>query len=321
MQTSEAAIKPTPLQGNYRIERFTVDRLNDLAYLYIAVYGRLILKEYLLKKYNTAYTGVMYTGYLAYDNANLPVAFYAVIPCFIKYEDQLVLAAQSADTMTHPAHRNKGLFVELANRTYDLCRAEGIRLVFGFPNQNSVHGFVNKLNWQVFDRLQRFHFPVKSIPLEKLALKFSFLQPFYHLYVRLMIPRRHDQQMANSVTTEGYAGICRNADYIAYKTYNTTHTIKTGTATVWFKIQNGLIIGDITGSLDKPDQLLSRLLTLAKKLGLGSLQFQVSEGTQLYAMLKKRTEPIPSFPVGIKDLGCDIPAEKIKFTFADIDIF
>ena len=53
------------------------------------------------------------------------------------------------DTMTHPNYRNRGLFIKLANLTYDHAFKEfGSLKLIGIPGSNSYHGFVNKLHWK-----------------------------------------------------------------------------------------------------------------------------------------------------------------------------
>src|SRR5436305_13886175 len=117
----------------YSIVRLDENKLKDLEILYKAVYRQKLSKNYLFKKYDTTYTGVQYIGHIAYDNKNIPIAYFGVIPCFIQYNDQIVLSAQAADAMTLPKYRYKGFFVELAKKTFELCRATGIKLLFGFP--------------------------------------------------------------------------------------------------------------------------------------------------------------------------------------------
>jgi hypothetical protein len=53
------------------------------------------------------------------------------------------------DTMTHPDYRNRGLFITLANMTYDyVLEKEGSAMFIGIPGSNSFYGFVKKLNWK-----------------------------------------------------------------------------------------------------------------------------------------------------------------------------
>src|ERR1700744_3835126 len=136
------------IDGNYIVERLNATNLADVEKLHTAVYDRLLQPGFFKKKDDTAFIGIEYTGYIAYSADRLPIAFCGVIPCFIQEGDKIILAAQSADTMTHPDYRNKGLFVELALNTFQLCKESDIQLLFGFPNQNSLPGFVNKLSWQ-----------------------------------------------------------------------------------------------------------------------------------------------------------------------------
>src|ERR1043166_2457107 len=145
--------------GEYKIARLDEDKLPDVSRLHQKIYGITPKENYFHEKYDTSYTGVMHIGFLAYDKNNEPVAFYGVIPCFIQLGNRIVPAAQSADTMTHPSHRNKGLFTRLATLTFELCRQAGIAFVFGFPNQNSHHGLL-ALGWKVTERMERFSIPV-----------------------------------------------------------------------------------------------------------------------------------------------------------------
>src|SRR5882724_2506262 len=98
----------------YRIARLDAGKLKDLENLYQAVYGHKPVKDYFLKKYNTAYTGAEYIGYIGYNLQDIPIAFYGVMPCLIEYNHEIILSAQSGDTMTDPRFRYKGLFVELS---------------------------------------------------------------------------------------------------------------------------------------------------------------------------------------------------------------
>jgi hypothetical protein len=89
----------------YRIERMSAGRLKDLEGLFSAVYGAAPARDYFRKKYDTVYTGLEYIGYIALNSQDIAVAYYGVIPCFIQYGSENVLAAQSGDTMTHPGFR------------------------------------------------------------------------------------------------------------------------------------------------------------------------------------------------------------------------
>jgi len=307
----------------YPIERLSKCNLGDLHRLHKAVYNREQPPRYFEQKYDTAYTGVEHIGFIAYNEQREPIAYYGVIPCFIRHEGQLYLAAQSADTMTHPNYRYKGLFVQLANLTFDLCREEGISVVFGFPNQNSLHGFLVKLKWQMTESMDCFIIPVGIVSVGGAAKRLPFVKELYKQYQGKILEKylAPMKGIDNSVFKDGFSGINRNAHYLNYKTYHDSYVIKIGPASLWVRISNHLVIGDIDCPAGDLDKVISELRMITLKLGLKEIHFHSSHQTTLAGWFAERYDAIPSFYVLFKDLGSNIPLDKIKFTFADADIF
>ncbi len=311
-------------RGNgYFVERLTENNLPDVEKLHAAVYGKVPPPDFFLKKYNTEFTGVTHIGYIAYNPDGLPIAYYGVIPCFIQIDDRMVLSAQSADTMTHPSFRFKGLFVELSNLTFQLCRDNGINLLFGFPNQNSLPGAVNKLNWRATEQMECFVIQSGSFPWHKVLNKLSFLARGFSTYQKKQLDKHVLAQpgIANSVFEDGFAGVYRDNNYLHYKTYTPNYVVKLGNSILWIKIGATLVIGDI---LIKPadfDDMMRHLQQLARKLGIAEIYFHTSTGTALHNLFLSRWEPIPSFAVLFQDFKGDVAIDKIKFTSADIDTF
>jgi hypothetical protein len=323
MPTSGEIITKTSAK-EYVISRLTYEKLADLASLHAAVYGTKPEFDYFPRKYDTAYTGAENVGFVAYSKQGLPVAYYGVIPCFIQYGNKIILAAQSADTMTHPSHRYKGMFVELSNMTFELCRQLGILLVFGFPNQNSYHGAINKLGWQMTGTMACFVIPVNSLPLQLLSGKAVFLKKLYKRYTKYILGEKvlPLKGIGNSAHTDGFAGVCRNPEYLTYKNYNPTKVIGISEVKVWLSNKYGLVIGDMEGvNKDNFSRVLKSLERLAKKMGIRQIQFHGCPGTTLYELFAEKYEPVPSYPMLFQDFGSAISPEKIRFTFADIDIF
>ncbi|TSJ43193.1 GNAT family N-acetyltransferase [Mucilaginibacter corticis] len=308
----------------YTTERLSVSNIADLAVLNMAVYGRELPLGFFQKKYDTVYTGTSHVGFIAYNLKHLPIAFYGLVPTLLWYKGGTILAAQSVDTMTHPDYRGLGLFVKLAEQTYRICGAEGIRLIFGFPNQNSFPGLANKLGWQFPEVMLRFKVPVKTrFPLERIANKFTVVKPIYQHYQKWILKDHLVPQhgIANSVLDDGYNGVYRDARYLKYKTFTGTSVIRIGQALLWVKLQNGLHIGDIENIGDDFEDTMQKLISLTRKLGIGEIHFQVSPQNKLYSLFSKHYPAHPSYAIGFKDLGAGISIENIKFTFADIDIF
>jgi GNAT superfamily N-acetyltransferase len=309
-------------EPGYHIIRLKAGNLHQLDALHQAVYGKPVAGGFYERKYHSVYTGVQYIGFIAFSPDGTAIGYYGVIPCFLSCNGRRILAAQSADTMTHPGYRLKGLFVELANLTYNLCRENGINLVIGFPNQHSYHGAVQKLGWKMTDSMSCFTLPVKTWPLDKLAMRLSMTN-MYNRVVNTVLKKYGISRISigNQLLTEGYAGIDRDAAYMAYKTYTDNQVIKIGGAIAWIKIKNGLIIGDLQVESAGFERAIKKIKQLAVIFGTRQVQFHISPGTALHTLFSERYAAAPSFPVLFQDLDSGLPLAAFKFSFADIDIF
>jgi GNAT superfamily N-acetyltransferase len=79
----------------------------------------------------------------------------------------------SLNTATHPEHQGKGLFVKLADRTYQYATENGYDFVIGVANQNSVHGFTKKLGFQLVGQLHAL-LGMGKLPFSNDLNKFSY---------------------------------------------------------------------------------------------------------------------------------------------------
>lgn len=309
--------------NRYNFKRLSAKNISDLDRLYTVVYNNQRPAGYFAKKYDTAYTGVEYTGFIAYNDGHEPVAYYGVVPCFIKYDGKLILAAQSVDTMTHPEHRLQGLFTQLARLTFKLCAQERIKVIFGFPNQNSVKGFLD-LDWETSEIMELYLIPVETIPLENIAEHTPLLGRLYKEYQHQVLKKYLAPQkgIENSVLNDGFAGVNRDELYFDHKDCHDTQVLRIGKALLWVKIKNNaFIIGDIICADKDFDTIMQKVHKLASILGLNQVQFQTSPETKASGLFAKRYHFIPSFPIMFKTLAHSIKTDKIKFTFADIDTF
>jgi len=98
--------------------------------------------------------------YLSWDGDVL-TAHYAVTPVVMHINGQSWLTGLSGTTMTHPDYRGRGLFPDLAQRTYAYMAESGMGLVWGFPNALSHRGFVRTLKW-----IDIYEIPMLRLPLQ-----------------------------------------------------------------------------------------------------------------------------------------------------------
>jgi GNAT superfamily N-acetyltransferase len=91
-------------------------------------------------------------GFDAYANGVL-AAHYVTIPVIYMIDGVETKGLLSLNTATHQQHQGKGLFTQLATRTYELAKTLGYKFVIGVANQNSTHGFLKKLGFYLISPL------------------------------------------------------------------------------------------------------------------------------------------------------------------------
>lgn len=96
------------------------------------------------------------------DEAKKVAAIYAVFPSFFKIGNNDYVGSQSMDTITDIDFRGKGLFTKLAKNVFSRLRESDVKLVYGFPNGSSIHGFSTKLGWRVMDPVPFLFKPLRT---------------------------------------------------------------------------------------------------------------------------------------------------------------
>jgi hypothetical protein len=307
---------------NFVIHRLSYENLPLLKKLFKQTFGKSVSLQCLADKYNTKSFGVEYIGFLALTLDNSPAAFYGVIPCHIQFERRRILAAQSADTMTHPNHQRKGLFVLLAQKTYALAKHHNIQFIFGFPNQNSYKGLV-KLNWQFRkEPMKLFTFNGSSLPLMRLLYKFSLVRKGVHYVIDSFFFR--DKSLSDRMFSDSDCnGIEHDRIFLNYKTYNKTFFVEFEESYAWIKIDGILKVGFVKLQKDRSiEWLIKKIRRFSVLSGCSNFLFLTSQNTSLFEMLKTISQGVDSFPIGFFNLSnAVIDFDKIEFEYCDIDIF
>lgn len=305
---------------DYSIQQLSSGNLRHLDILYKEIFHKAPPANYFEKKYDTRAFGAEYLGYFAMTSDGKAAAYYGVIPCIVQLGGQKILAAQSADTMTHPAHQKKGLFLLLAQKTYDLARQKNIRFIFGFPNQNSYKGFV-KLNWQFTpDQLQYFTVSGSLFPYAKLLSRSRTLSAAYHAIARAFLSVEGVMKLMDDHDN----GVLRDKKFVEYKRYSKTLFIGiTGSSYAWLKADGTLKVGLVSFQGDLSARtLISQMKRIAFFLGCGKIIFITSKNSALYNLLLPLQKPVDALPVGFLNLSDDpVNLMKLTFEYCDIDIF
>lgn len=310
--------------ADYTYHRVDESRYDDLLYLYERAFGTSTTISYYRNKFDTGYLGITHLGYLAYDSKGKPAAFYGVYPYPTEYGGKLYIAAQSGDTMTHPAHGGKGLFTTLAKLTYTLAKAEGVQFIFGFPNKNSLPGFVKRLSWTQQPNIKNYLFKVKTLPLAALAKRINFLMPVYTWYVQLIARHYGDNTtiFPSSSLEQEIGSVRRSQAYYKYKMFYRNYLVNLNGTQVWIKVDGSLLVGDIDRNSSKQiTETINRIKKIALLLGCTKIIFGVAEGSHWDLALEGSTRVEEGIFVGYLDLQSGLPLDRFKYMMADMDTF
>ncbi|MCF8298292.1 MAG: GNAT family N-acetyltransferase, partial [Saprospiraceae bacterium] len=216
--------------SNYTFKRIEKSLYQDIRTLYVRSFNSKRSMDYMFKKYNTDFFGLRDIGFLAYDENGTPAGYYGVFPIIMSIKGKDVLVAQSGDTMTDPDHRKKGLFTQLALKTYELAKNEGVKFIFGFPNQNSLPGFERKLNWEFYGNMQEFKIKTKAIPIAEISAKSLFLRKIHKKYCKTIlgskIIKTDNPEIQNFVFDDNDYFIKKDNNFFNYKQFSTTFLVQ-----------------------------------------------------------------------------------------------
>lgn len=277
---------PTP---EYLVQPFHPGSYPLLKALFRAAFNAPLEKSSFAKKYDTKELGHGVIGFLAVHAATqTPAAFYGVFPVTVLMGGKEVLAAQSGDTMTHPAHQRKGLFVRLAQMTYEECRKAGVQLVFGQPNKNSYHGLVNKLHFLPLEDIERFDLKlrIKTFPLPKLCQKAGLFKHYLRFAKRFLKNKTVRVPAFVNPAQTSYGKVLRNAAYLRYKEEGDKAFIRLGDVTFWLKFTDVLWLGDASDYEAVTPAVINKLKRLAAVLGYNTVTFHVNKSLPQPAFLQ-----------------------------------
>jgi hypothetical protein len=316
-----------PQSSNYSFERLSKSQLPALQILYRESFGVDVSIDELEMKYDTDVFGAAYTGVIAYAENREPAAYYGVFPIRIQINGETLLVAQSGDTMTTPNHRMKGLFVKAAVKAYEIARQEGVKFVFGFPNENSYPGFKSKLNWEFHDRMYNFRLAVGGMPIAAIGKRFKVLSKPIHGIIQRRLSRISTAitpEIAGRFASGWKNGIVRDVPYFQYKKWSGAKLIESKGFTLLVKVDGELVIGDVVYfEVAQLDSFLSEIKRLSRFLLCHKVLFSLSKGHWLFAYLKGAgISPQESLPIGFVPLVNEpFDFESIVFSRLDYDTF
>ena len=290
--------------------------------LYKKVFGVSYTLDQIKAKYQPEFTGIFAQGHFAYYQGDA-VAFHGAIPMLMRFKNKLELCAQYGDAMTLKSHAGQGLFTRLGELTDQVLMEKGVKFVWGFPNQNSEYGYVNKLGWQGRERMKCYILKLNTLSSEVLFRKTKILESIKQEQIKKKLsPYLIEKKKLQSIDTHVSGGIDRSLDFYNYKSFTPNYFIRINDTKVWIKPLGGLLVGDLEiKSETQVLESLNDLKQLAKKLGLNKVILQASPKSELNQILKENYSSIDSWLIGYKNFNSNFPLESLQFTYGDLDTF
>jgi GNAT superfamily N-acetyltransferase len=282
--------------------------------------------DWLQKKYACAYEGVGGFSCVAFTESGQAVGSFGILPWPIRFGDRTEVAAQLVDAATHRDHRRRGLFTQLGRMACELSEAAGISFLFAFPHPqgDSYPAFIRNLGYEHIDDLVEYRKTICSGWLERASLHSSRLRWLYEKQVqrRLNAYTSGDAVLENSLISEGFAATERSRAFHAYKSFTGSRVLDLDGGRVWLKVRRGLLVGDLEASSEAGmEKTVKALELLAARLRIHQIIFQSSKSTRFSRFFEDRFQTLPCLTVVYRNLHSQIPAEKLRFTFGDLDNF
>lgn len=141
---------------------------------------------------------------LAWDGNRL-AGHYALSPTHIYINGVRYNSGLSMTTMTAPDYRGRGLFTQLARDLYK-NNGQSIDIIYGVPNQNSVKGFIEKLDFKLISEIPMLEC---KVPEEKFSVdkRCLIIESFDDRFDELFEKKLKEYKVITS----------RNSDYLNWR--------------------------------------------------------------------------------------------------------
>lgn len=174
---------------------------------------------------------------LAWDG-DILAAHYAVSPVHLYINGLQYNAALSMTTMTDPDYQRQGLFVKLADSLFH--DSETLDIIFGVPNNNSVKGFVNKLDFKL----------IAEIPMLQVKISNSEYKKSNRCVVMKAFDEKFDK-LFESVKEKYKIITSRNMEHLNWRFISN----RENEYTIFAYLENGQLLGYIVTKIYKGDEV------------------------------------------------------------------
>lgn len=142
------------MSSGWQIRRATEQDGDAIALLFEEVFQKKCPVSHWKWKYVDNPAGKPYT-FLAEDSGRI-IGHCSLLPAWMSFQGRKTMAAQRVDSMVHPAYRRRGILVSLAKECYGRASAEGVAVLYHFPNEQSYSLSLQRLDSERLGELPQF---------------------------------------------------------------------------------------------------------------------------------------------------------------------
>lgn len=149
---------------NLQIKNYKDRDMEEILNLFKSTFNREMSEKYWKWRYHENLLKEKYIK-LMWDE-NVLAGHYAVFPIELKIGSDIKKTGFSMTTMTSNQYRKLGIFNNLAKSLYD-DSFNDLELIWGFPNDNSLHGFVKYLDWEIVKDIPMYEINIDSFKVSE----------------------------------------------------------------------------------------------------------------------------------------------------------
>lgn len=295
--------------------------IESIAYLHNITFKKGLSLSYFQIKYSTSLFQCMPIASIAYHQ-DKPIAFYGAIPQVFEDNKTTFLVAHTCDSITLPAFQRKGIHYQLAQLSYQSMKDQGFKFAYAFHSENTYYS-CKKLGWKDLFYLQVIEYRLPIIPIQKIlwktGLKAINSKLIKHVFDKYVV---QVNEITNPLFNEGYIAQQYNANCLAHRSYLNHFFLSINNCIVWVKFTNILHMGLVSFSHEKEIlNCINQIKKLAKKSGFDKISWHISDDSVTGAIVQKQKLTKPSWLVGYIPFDTNLPYNKLRFNYADLDSF
>jgi len=304
---------------NIRFEYLSESNLDKLRDCFNRCRKRRLPLKFFKEKYTTQWSGIPLLGVIARDK-NVPIALGCTT--LYKFKDLLCnyIVAQCGDLVVDERYRRQGIATQMMHILEEEAEKKDIDAIVIFPNSNAQNVYEKLPQWKKIGFFASVSIKVNTIPVLKLFNKIKLHSIYFKLLQqqnKTLTAIKNDEIVKNSKI-----GVSVDNDYLNYKKYGHYSLLTYNNKTIIWTFSDGLVV--LFSEVMTENELkleIQHLKAFCRKRGIHEISYYCYSGSNLFTLLSKEYEVVPTLPVYAYQINPKIDLSKIVFNGIDRNAF